>query len=210
MLMIGDPGTGKCVSGDTRVTLADGSEVPIRQLVEDNLDDPKPIDDGVWDDVDFEVPSLQADGTIASQQATKVWKREAPEQFYRIRNVGRSRTRRYPSHPLFVQSEGRFEAVKAEQLVIGQTIACEPISPESTHGQSAVAADGGAVVAQTDEIETIESIEPDDEWVYDLEIDGNTTTSRTASSLTTRKCSYVENIAPRSVYTSGKGRHRPV
>jgi len=57
MLMIGDPGTGKCVSGDTRVTLADGSEVPIRQLVEDNLDDPKPIDDGVWDDVDFEVPS---------------------------------------------------------------------------------------------------------------------------------------------------------
>src|SRR6056297_1012751 len=45
MLLIGDPGTGKCVSGDTRVTLADGSRIPIRELVEDNLDEPKPIDD---------------------------------------------------------------------------------------------------------------------------------------------------------------------
>jgi replicative DNA helicase Mcm len=206
MLMIGDPGTGKCVSGDTRVTLADGSEVPIRQLVEDNLDDPKPIDDGVWDDVDFEVPSLQADGTIASQQATKVWKREAPEQLYRIRTSAGRELDVTPSHPLFVQSEGRFEAVKAEQLVIGQTIACEPISPESTHGQSAVAADGGAVVAQTDEIETIESIEPDDEWVYDLEIDGthNYLTNGVVSH-NSQMLSYVENIAPRSVYTSGKG-----
>ncbi|MCU4802140.1 helix-turn-helix domain-containing protein [Halobacteria archaeon HArc-gm2] len=122
MLMIGDPGTGKCVSGDTRVTLADGSRVAIRDLVEDNLDDPKPIDDGVWDDVDFDVPSLQDDGTIAKQRATKVWKREAPERLYHIRTQTGRELDVTPSHPLFVQSDGRFEAVKAEQLTEGEFI----------------------------------------------------------------------------------------
>src|SRR6056297_577833 len=63
MLLIGDPGTGKCLDGDTKVILNDGREVPIRELVERNLDDPKPVDDGVWDGVDFEVPALQEDGT---------------------------------------------------------------------------------------------------------------------------------------------------
>src|SRR6056297_2893863 len=75
LLLIGDPGTGKCLKGDTRVTLHDGRKRPIRDIVEENLDDPKPVDDGVWDEVDFEVPSMQADGRIDSQHATKVWKR---------------------------------------------------------------------------------------------------------------------------------------
>ncbi|QLH80580.1 LAGLIDADG family homing endonuclease [Halosimplex pelagicum] len=116
MLLIGDPGTGKCVAGDTRVTLADGSEVPIRELVEENLDDPKPVDDGVWDSVDFEVPSLQDDGGFVPQPATKVWKREAPEQMYRVRTSTGRELDVTPSHPLFVQSGGRFEAVRAENL----------------------------------------------------------------------------------------------
>src|SRR6056297_189866 len=72
MLLIGDPGTGKCVRGDTKVTLADGRDIPIRELVESNLEDPKPIDDGWYDDIDLEVPSLQTDGSIAPQRATKV------------------------------------------------------------------------------------------------------------------------------------------
>jgi len=116
MLLIGDPGTGKCVHGDTRVTLADGRDVPIRDLVESNLDDPKPIDDGVWDSVDFEVPSLSNDGTIATQRATKVWKREAPDVLYRIRTATGRDLEVTPSHPLFVQSDGRFHAKRAENL----------------------------------------------------------------------------------------------
>ncbi|QLH76301.1 helix-turn-helix domain-containing protein [Halosimplex rubrum] len=123
MLLIGDPGTGKCVRGDTRVTLADGSEVPIRELVEENLEDPKPVDDGVWDTVDFEVPSLQENGAIAPQQATKVWKREAPDRMYRIRTSTGRELDVTPSHPLFVQSGGRFEPTKAEDLTEGDFVA---------------------------------------------------------------------------------------
>lgn len=123
MLLIGDPGTGKCVRGDTKVTLADGRDVPIRELVESNLDNPKPIDDGWWDEVDFDVPSLQDDGTVASQRATKVWKREAPEQMYRIRTSSGRKLEVTPSHPLFVQQDGRFEPTVADDLTEGQFVA---------------------------------------------------------------------------------------
>jgi replicative DNA helicase Mcm len=206
MLLIGDPGTGKCLHGDTRVTLADGSEVPIRTLVEENLDDPKPVDDGVWDTVDFEVPSLQQDGTVASQQATKVWKREAPDQLYRIRTATGRELDVTPSHPLFVQSDGHFQATKAEQLTAGQMVACDGLNHERGCDQATVAADGGVVTASTDRIESIEAIEPDEEWVYDLEIDGtHNYLSNGVISHNSQMLSYIQNIAPRSVYTSGKG-----
>ena len=116
MLLIGDPGTGKCVGGDTTVTLADGRHVPIRELVEQNLDDPKAVDDGVWDTVDFEVPALQQDGTMGESTATKVWKREAPDTMYRVETASGHELDVTPSHPLFVQRDGRFEPVVAEDL----------------------------------------------------------------------------------------------
>ncbi|WP_276274694.1 LAGLIDADG family homing endonuclease [Haladaptatus sp. QDMS2] len=123
MLLIGDPGTGKCVKGDTKVTLADGTEVTIRELVESNLTDPKPIDDGVYQAVDFPVPSVDLDGTLTQKRATKVWKREAPDRMYRIQTASGSEIEVTPSHPLFVQSDGRFSARKAETLSEGQFIA---------------------------------------------------------------------------------------
>jgi len=123
MLLIGDPGTGKCVDGDTKVNLNDGREIPIRELVERNLDDPKPTDDGVWDSVDFEVPALQEDGTIGESRATKVWKRESPERMYRIETASGREIDVTPSHPLFVQRDGQFSPVIAEKLEAGEFIA---------------------------------------------------------------------------------------
>ncbi|MFB6220683.1 MAG: LAGLIDADG family homing endonuclease, partial [Halolamina sp.] len=129
LLLIGDPGTGKCLNGDARVTLADGRERAIGDLVEENLDDPKPVDDGVWDTVDFEVPSMQPDGTIEPQQATKVWKREAPEHLYRIRTDSGRELEVTPSHPLFVSDGFSPEPVKASSLEAGQFIAAPKSLP---------------------------------------------------------------------------------
>ena len=123
LLLIGDPGTGKCLKGDTRVTLHDGRKRPIRDIVEENLDDPKPVDDGVWDEVDFEVPSMQADGRIDSQHATKVWKREAPEKLYRIRTASGRKLEVTPSHPLFVPGGAGPNAIRASELEAGQFVA---------------------------------------------------------------------------------------
>ncbi|WP_256391470.1 LAGLIDADG family homing endonuclease [Natronoarchaeum rubrum] len=123
MLLIGDPGTGKCVKGDTNVTLADGRERPIKEIVEANLEDPKPVDDGVYDTIDQDVVSLGADGSQSIQRATKVWKREAPEQMYRIRTSSGYEVEVTPSHPLFTPGNGGIDAVRAGDLSEGAFVA---------------------------------------------------------------------------------------
>ena len=210
MLLIGDPGTGKCVAGDTRVTLADGSEVPIRDLVEANLDDPKPVDDGVWDTVDLDVPSMESDGSLTTQRATKVWKREAPERMYRIRTASGKQIEVTPSHPLFVVDGGLPNAIVADDLEVGESVAV-PSASTTRNSQSdadvsslsEVAADGGV---STERIVSIEPYTPDDEWVYDLEIaDTHSYLTNGIVSHNSAMLQYIRNIAPRSVYTSGKG-----
>ena len=123
MLLIGDPGTGKCLSGDTEVTLADGRRVPVRDLVETNLEDPKPVDDGVYDEADIALPSMTEDGEIEERRASRVWKREAPEEMYRVRTASGRVVEVTPSHPLFVQSGGEFVPRKAAELREGEFIA---------------------------------------------------------------------------------------
>jgi replicative DNA helicase Mcm len=204
ILLIGDPGTGKCVDGETTVTLADGSRKLIRELVESNLDDPKPVDDGVWDTADFEVPSLQSDGTIEPRQATKVWKREAPERMYRIRTSGGTEIEVTPSHPLFVQNQDRYTAVRADQLAVGDLLASHSSVETAERGHTI--ADGGVATLCADRITSIERTQSDDDWVYDLEVaDTHTYVSNGLVSHNSQLLSYIRNISPRSVYTSGKG-----
>ena len=123
ILLIGDPGTGKCLKGNTRVTLGDGRRAEIRDVVEENLNDPKPVDDGVYDTVEMSLPTLSKDGTIETGAATKVWKREAPEEMYRITTERGRKIEVTPSHPLFVQSGGDFAPQKAESLSTGEFVA---------------------------------------------------------------------------------------
>ncbi|SHH14683.1 LAGLIDADG family homing endonuclease [Halobaculum gomorrense] len=210
MLLIGDPGTGKCVDGDTRVTLDDGRDVPIRELVESNLDNPKPVDDGVWDGADFAVPSLGANGEIESRQATKVWKREAPEEMLRIRTNSGRELQVTPSHPLFVRAGESQHAVRADELSEGTTIAA--VSGPLTDGGAAAVRSSESASRSTslrrtwERVESIEHVEPAAEWVYDLEVDGtHSYVSNGIVSHNSQMLSYVQNIAPRSVYTSGKG-----
>ncbi|PSQ15173.1 MCM family protein [Halobacteriales archaeon QS_8_69_73] len=119
MLLIGDPGTGKCIRGDNKLTLSDGSEERIKDLVERNLTDPVSVDDGVYQSVDIEVSTMCPDGTIERSRATRVWKREAPDRMYRIRTASGRTVEVTPSHPLFVQSGGCPEATRAEDLERG-------------------------------------------------------------------------------------------
>ena len=123
MLLIGDPGTGKCVKGDTEIVLGNGRRRPIREVVENNLDDTTPVDDGVYGTVDFEVPSLDERGRMVRKRARKVWKREAPPELYRIVTRSGREIDVTPSHPLFVASGGRIEATRADQLSRGEFVA---------------------------------------------------------------------------------------
>jgi replicative DNA helicase Mcm len=55
-------------------------------------------------------------------------------------------------------------------------------------------------------IDTIEELKPDYEWVYDLEVEGtHTYIGNNVVSHNSQILQYVKKLAPRSVYTSGKG-----
>ncbi|MDY6776588.1 MAG: LAGLIDADG family homing endonuclease [Candidatus Nanohaloarchaea archaeon] len=123
VLLIGEPGTGKCVAPDTRVTLADGRRRDIRELVEENLEEPEEVDDGFHDRADIRLPSMDHDGRVEEKRGTRVWKRESPERMYRIRTSSGKEVEVTPSHPLFVHSRGKIRAVEAEDLEEGEFIA---------------------------------------------------------------------------------------
>ncbi len=123
LLLIGDPGTGKCTKSDTLVTLADGTEREIGELVESRLDDPIPVDDGVYQPADFQVQSVDVNGQIVTRQATRVWKREAPDRMLRIRTESGRELEVTPSHPLFVQDGLGVEPRTADELDTGTFLA---------------------------------------------------------------------------------------
>ncbi|MDY6788856.1 MAG: LAGLIDADG family homing endonuclease [Candidatus Nanohaloarchaea archaeon] len=123
ILLIGEPGTGKCVSPDTSVTLKDGSEKRIEEIVESRLDRPNVVDDGFWQETDFEVPCMGRGGKLEFNKVSKVWKREAPSHMYRIKTSGGKTLEVTPSHPLFVASQANIRGVDAEELSEGEFIA---------------------------------------------------------------------------------------
>ena len=123
MLLIGDPGTGKCQKFDTKVTLADGTERAIGDIVESSLEDPIEVDDGVYEPVDIDVQTVTKAGGVETGTATKVWKREAPDEMYQITMASGREVEVTPSHPLFEQSDRGLSPQRADQLAEGDLIA---------------------------------------------------------------------------------------
>ncbi|AZH23860.1 LAGLIDADG family homing endonuclease [Haloplanus aerogenes] len=220
MLLIGDPGTGKCQKYNTKVVLGDGTVRMLGELVESRLENPVSVDDGVYESVNFSVQTVTADGNITVGEATKVWKREAPERMYRIRTKSGREVEVTPSHPLFVPDGGHMDAIRADELEVGDRIAAsgsgvvDGAEKESTTPTSAVPDGGSTTVDGTgghggvhwDRIESIETVTPNYDWVYDLEVaETHTYLGNGIVSHNSQLLSYIRNIAPRSVYTSGKG-----
>jgi replicative DNA helicase Mcm len=57
-----------------------------------------------------------------------------------------------------------------------------------------------------DQVESIESVDPDVDWVYDLEVaDTHSYVSNGVVSHNSQMLQYIQKISPRSVYSSGKG-----
>jgi replicative DNA helicase Mcm len=123
MLLIGDPGTGKCQKYDTNVTLVDGTERAIGDVVESSLEDPIEVDDGVYEPVDIGVQTVTESGAVETGTATKVWKREAPDRMYQISMASGRKVEVTPSHPLFKQLDRGLSPRRADQLREGDLIA---------------------------------------------------------------------------------------
>ena len=125
ILLVGDPGIGKCVVGDTEVLLPDGTLRPIRELVQQGLDAGATgcVDDGVYAKINQEVLTLGLTGKITSARATLAWRREAPPTLRRVTTRSGRSIVVTATHPFFVWRDGGLVAVEAGRLAAGEFIA---------------------------------------------------------------------------------------
>ena len=114
MLLVGDPGAGKCLHGDSKVMLSSGEIVPIRSIADGSGAEQQ--------SADLSLPSLSFTGAMGIQHSQRVWKREA-ETLLRIRTRTGKRLLVTEDHPLFISVDGYVAAVGARELGRGDRIA---------------------------------------------------------------------------------------
>jgi chromosome segregation protein len=128
--IVGPNGSGKCVTGDTLVTLTDGRDVPIQELVDAALNAGRyteTLDDGViaHDNPDgIEILSLNPSTLCLEPRPVRAFvRRKAPPYLLRIRTRAGREVTATPYHPLFTLEEGHLRALRADELREGIRLA---------------------------------------------------------------------------------------
>ena len=126
--IIGPNGSGKCTPGWVRVTLADGREVPIGELVEAALKvDAEALADGSQTTANpdaVEVLSLDpVTLRLGPRPVLAFVKRSSPARLIRVRTRSGRLIEATPYHPLFALHEGQLAALRADELRIGTRVA---------------------------------------------------------------------------------------
>ncbi len=112
ILLIGDPGAGKCVAGDSLIVLHTGEILPIKEFItryEQQSQLPK-------------VYSLGLEGKNLASRPLRVWKRPSPKTLLRIRTATGHELLLTKEHPLFTTEQGLIFAKPAEKFVPGDYI----------------------------------------------------------------------------------------
>jgi chromosome segregation protein len=128
--VVGPNGSGKCAIGTTLVTLVDGREVTIRELVASSLASSplvEMLDDG-WqlcaNPHGYHVLTLNPTTLkLESRSVTAFVKREAPAHVLRVRTRSGREITATPYHPLFTLDQGTLRALRADELSIGVRLA---------------------------------------------------------------------------------------
>ncbi|MHA1505740.1 MAG: hypothetical protein ACTSR0_00910 [Candidatus Asgardarchaeia archaeon] len=129
ILLVGDPGTGKCVAGDTKVMLSNGMEIRVRELFEELKNGEENIIE-VKDDL-LKVLSLDLDGKIRERRLLRIMRRKAPKRMLKIKTSFGNSIALTKEHPLFVYKDGLIVPTPAEELKVGDLIALAKIPAES-------------------------------------------------------------------------------
>ncbi len=138
--IVGPNGCGKCVSGLTRVTLADGAQITIRELVEAALarnENIETLDDGLVAYAGSREPcvlSLNPDTLkIEPQPVYAFVKRRSPGYLLKITTRSGREITTTTYHPLFSIRNSSVYALRAEELEVGVRIAVPRILPRATN-----------------------------------------------------------------------------
>jgi replicative DNA helicase Mcm len=206
ILLIGDPGVAKCVTGDADVTMADGSVRKIKDIVEDGLKNgtPEEIDDGFTAPIDLQVLTFSLRGRMEAGKAIRVWKRTAPKKMVRVTTAKGRTLVCTPTHPLFIHGGRWIRPLEVSYIKEGALIAISTGlagAPTNKEGEDFVFNLG----FDMDEVVKKEEIKPPEEWVYDIEVDvSHNYVANGIVSHNSQMLRYMSRLAPRGIYASGK------
>ncbi len=119
LLLIGDPGSGKCLHPETKIVLSDGGIKTIKEVVETNLDKesietPTAI---------FNITALNEKGLSEQKSVTKLWKRPSPAFLLKIKTQSGNEIIVTENHPFFVTANSIIFSKQACELTINDYIA---------------------------------------------------------------------------------------
>ncbi len=128
IMVIGGTGTGKCVTGDTLVYLADGGIKKIKDLVEEKFNTSDEINENFgWEYVqcdDIRVLSMHKDELkIIENRVDKLWRHKAPKVLFRIRTRSGRNVTTTAEHPFFTLNNGEVIKVRADKITKEDKIA---------------------------------------------------------------------------------------
>ncbi len=156
--IVGPNGSGKCLVGSSLVTLADGSEVTIRTLVDDALAAARTVeslDDGELTRKNprhIRVLSLNPSTLLLeARPVTAFVRRTAPDHLLRIRTRSGREVTATPYHPLFGLERGQLRALRADEVQIGTRVAVPRRLPIRRLPHGVVSLDAHETLALFDE-----------------------------------------------------------
>jgi replicative DNA helicase Mcm len=125
VLLVGDPGTGKCVGRNSLIVLEDGTISEIGRMTDSALSErmARRIDDGYYVEVNHRLPSLGPEGLTVTRRASILWKRLSLRRLYEVETRTGRRIIVTPTHPFFTIRGGALTPIKAEELRRGDFVA---------------------------------------------------------------------------------------
>jgi chromosome segregation protein len=134
--VVGPNGCGKCLDGATLVTLSDGRDIPIRDLVDSALQhakDVEQLDDGSLTRENphgIEILSLNpVTLRLEPRPVSAFIKRTTTPTLLRVRTHSGREIIATPYHPLFTLENGRLRVLNAEELQVGVRLALPRMLP---------------------------------------------------------------------------------
>lgn len=135
-MLVGIQGSGKCVTGDSHISLSCGEPQPIASLFQEHLTSCEQIvilDDGiVIQPRNLAVQSYNIEsGQIETKQVDWIWKLHAPQELVEVQITEKEKTTLIttPEHPFFSHHLQSIKTIRADQLQAGHSVL---IVPETT------------------------------------------------------------------------------
>ncbi len=124
VLLVGDPGMAKCVSGETKILLEDGTSRRMDEVVQGFLSKSENVklDDGVYSAAQGTIPLMDGNGKMRMGKVVRAFRRK-PVEMLEITTKSGKKIKVTHTHPFFIPYHGKIKAVRAKYLNTGDFVA---------------------------------------------------------------------------------------